>query len=309
MNEPADPYQTRLIDWYNRCVKAIRAIDSDHIIFLDGNTYASDFSHFGDAYKAWDNAAYSIHDYSPFGFPHRAEPYEGTEPQRQRIRRMYEEKRAWLDERGLCVWNGEWGPVYARREYDGDATDETNERRYRVLKDQLANYNQVWFALASFPLVTSRIAQDRLSWSIWLYKDIGFQGMVHVKLDTPYMALLKDFLAKKHRLAVDPWGADDTAIRHIYQPLVDHIKAEVAPEHQDMYPFPIWKLNDRVHKLTRGLLMSEFLVKEWAEHFRGKSEADLNVLARSFAFESCNLRDGLNKVLSENATLVAQDKA
>jgi hypothetical protein len=133
--------------------------------------------------------------------------------------------------------------------------------------------------------------------------------MVHVKLDTPYMALLKDFLAKKHRLAVDPWGADDTAIRHIYQPLVDHIKAEVAPEHQDMYPFPIWKLNDRVHKLTRGLLMSEFLVKEWAEHFRGKSEADLNVLARSFAFESCNLRDGLNKVLSENATLVAQDKA
>jgi hypothetical protein len=33
------------------------------------------------------------------------------------------------------------------------------------------------------------------------------------------------------------------------------------------------------------------------------------VLARSFAFESCNLRDGLNKVLSENATLVAQDKA
>ena len=44
---------------------------------------------------------------------------------------------------GLCVWNGEWGPVYARREYDGDATDEINERRYNVLKDQLELYQKV----------------------------------------------------------------------------------------------------------------------------------------------------------------------
>jgi hypothetical protein len=148
-----------------------------------------------------------------------------------------------------------------------------------------------------------------LSWSIWLYKDIGFQGMVHVKLDTPYMMLLKDFLAKKHRMAVDVWGADDTDVRHIYKPLVDHIKAEVAPEHQDLYPFPIWKLQDRVNKLTRELLVAQFLVREWAEHFRDKTETELDALAQSFSLENCNLRDGLNKVLSENATLVVRDTA
>ena len=48
-----------------------------------------------------------------------------------------------MDKRGLCVWNGEWGPVYARREYDGDKTDEINERRYMVLKDQLDIYQKV----------------------------------------------------------------------------------------------------------------------------------------------------------------------
>ena len=49
-----------------------------------------------------------------------------------------------MDERGLCVWNGEWGPVYAREEYEGkDRMDEINERRYMVLNDQLQLYKRV----------------------------------------------------------------------------------------------------------------------------------------------------------------------
>jgi hypothetical protein len=58
--------------------------------------------------------------------------------------------------------------------------------------------------------------------------------------------------------------------------------------------------------MTRELLLSELLVKEWAEHFQAKSEQELDALARSFAFENCLHRDGLNKVLSDNATLVAE---
>ena len=146
--------------------------------------------------------------------------------------------------------------------------------------------------------------QDRLSWSIWLYKDIGFQGMVYVNLDTPYMTLFKDFLAQKHRLAIDAWGADDSAVRHIYQPLVDLIKQEVKPEHQDLYPAPVWKLTDRIGRLSRNILVSEFLVREWAEHFRGKSAEEIDAIAKSFAFENCLHRDGLNKILTDNAQLV-----
>ncbi|KAL0948040.1 hypothetical protein HGRIS_010665 [Hohenbuehelia grisea] len=287
LNEPTDPSHTRVVEFYDRVFHAIRAIDPDHAIFFDGNTFASDFSHFGDAYKNWTNTAYSVHDYSVFGFPGAPDAYTGTEDQKRRLRRSYEKKRQWLDERGLCVWNGEWGPVYARKQYEGEATESINEVRYKVLQDQLEIYNQ-----------------DRLSWSIWLYKDIGFQGMVYTKLETPYMTRFAKFLEKKHRLAVDAWGADDTHVRHVYQPLIDLIIQEVPAEYRDLYPHPVWKLSDRVGRLSRNLLVSEFLVKEWAAHFVGLSEEEIDEVAASFKFANCAHRDGLNKVLTENAKAV-----
>ncbi|TEB18768.1 glycoside hydrolase [Coprinellus micaceus] len=269
LNEPTDSKHCRVVEFYDKVHKVIRAEDPDHIIFFDGNTFASDFSQFGDAHKNWDNTAYSIHDYSLFGFPNPPELYTGTDEQKHRLKRSYQKKRAWMDERGLCVWNGEWGPVYARKQYEGDKTDETNTVRYKVLEDQLKLYDQ-----------------DRLSWSIWLYKDIGFQGMTYVSLETKYMQLFEKFLAKKHRLAIDAWGADDTQVRHVYQPLIDHILEQVQ---------------DRIARLSRNILVSEYLVKEWAEHFVGLSEAEIDEVAQSFKFDNCLRREGLNKVLMENA--------
>ena len=129
--------------------------------------------------------------------------------------------------------------------------------------------------------------------------------MVHVARSTPYMTLFADFLAKKHRLAIDAWGADTSAVQPVYQPLIDLVKREVKPEHQSLYPAPVWKLTDRIGRLARNILVSEFLVREWAEHFAGKSEAEIDAIAKSFAFENCLHREGLNKVLTDNATLVA----
>ena len=290
LNEPTDSEHTRVVAVYDRVHDAIRAIDKNHALFWDGNTFASDFSQFGDAHKRWGpNSAYGIHDYSGYGFPAAEELYSSTDEQRRRLRRSYEKKKEWMAARGLCVWNGEWGPVYARTEYEGDATDTINKSRYLVLKDQLSVYNA-----------------DKLSWSIWLYKDIGFQGMVYVSRETKYMQLLKDFLAKKHRLAADAWGADESYVAPTYTPLIDLIKKEVAPteEQQHLYPWPVWKLENRIGRLARNILVSEFLVKEWAEHFKGKSKEELDEIAQSFKFENCLTRDGLNEVLKENARLV-----
>ncbi|KAF8197542.1 glycoside hydrolase family 5 protein [Pholiota molesta] len=289
LNEPADPHpqHATLMAFYNRSYAAIRAIDTDHILFLDGNTFAVDFSKFPeDAGQRWTNTAYAIHDYAIYGFPSSPEPYEGSEDQIKLLRTTYERKRRWMDEKGLCVWNGEWGPVYARKEYDGDETDAINERRYKVLKDQLDIYKK-----------------DRLSWSIWLYKDIGFQGMVHVSRSTPYMQLFKDFLKRKHHLAVDAWGKDDKFVKHIYQPISDLIRNSVADEsHLKLYP-PLWSVEERVTRISRTILMAEFMVNEWADAFRGMDEAQLEELAKSFAFENCVEREGLNKALREHSSI------
>lgn len=130
--------------------------------------------------------------------------------------------------------------------------------------------------------------------------------MVHTSLDTPYMVLFKDFLAKKHRLAVDAWGADDKDVRQVYQPLTDLIIQEIPDKYRSLYPSPVWKLSDRIGRLARNILVAEYLVKEWADHFVGKSEAEIDAIAASFKFEHCLKREGLNAVLNANAKLVQQ---
>lgn len=81
---------------------------------------------------------------------------------------------------GGPIWNGEFGPVYQNAEDGLPDWQEINKRRYHVLEDQLELYDKA-----------------KASWSIWLWKDIGFQGMVYVGEETPYIKMLKPFLEKK----------------------------------------------------------------------------------------------------------------
>jgi hypothetical protein len=115
LNEPTDSRYTRLVGFYDKVYAAIRSVDPNHAIFFDGNTFASDFSHFGDAHKRWENTAYSIHDYSSFGFPAAPQEYVGSKEQRARLRRSYEKKREWMDEPIMsvdCVCGMESGVLY-----------------------------------------------------------------------------------------------------------------------------------------------------------------------------------------------------
>jgi len=123
--------------------------------------------------------------------------------------------------------------------------------------------------------------------------------MVHVALDTPYMKLFKDFHHKKYSLAVDSWGASMDGVKPVYSVLENFI-IEAVPNENDrrLYPYPVWQFKDRVAKISRNILLAEFLVKEWAEHFQGMDETQLEALAASFKFENCSTREGLNKVLT-----------
>ncbi len=113
MNEPADPHPTiaRLVEVYDRLCTAIQSVDPNHIIFLDGNTFASDFTKFPENVKErWgENVAYAIHDYSLYGFPKSKEVYVGSNDQKAKLQAVYKRKRRWMDDRGLCVWNGRMG--------------------------------------------------------------------------------------------------------------------------------------------------------------------------------------------------------
>lgn len=61
INEPCDPLHYRLPAFYDRIEAAIRKIDSDHILWLDGNTFAMEWKYFD---KILPNCVYALHDYT-----------------------------------------------------------------------------------------------------------------------------------------------------------------------------------------------------------------------------------------------------
>lgn len=99
MNEPADPEQDQLQLFYVQVEKAIREVDPDHILFLDGNTYAMDFTGFKEVLP---NCVYAIHDYATMGFPSGV-PYTGAQEQKDQLRRQYERKVQFMKARNVPV--------------------------------------------------------------------------------------------------------------------------------------------------------------------------------------------------------------
>jgi aryl-phospho-beta-D-glucosidase BglC (GH1 family) len=61
LNEAAHPEYSRLPAFYDRLQKAICEVDPRHILWLDGNTYAMEWTNFD---HVLPNCVYAIHDYS-----------------------------------------------------------------------------------------------------------------------------------------------------------------------------------------------------------------------------------------------------
>ncbi|PVH70557.1 glycoside hydrolase family 5 protein [Cadophora sp. DSE1049] len=281
INEPCDSEYTRLPAYYKRLEKAIRLVDPDHILWLDGNSFAKEFKGFDEVLP---NCVYSIHDYSRMGFP-TGEKWESTERQKKILLSQYEEKCAWQKSVKAPIWNGEFGPVYANPKYEPDA-ERTNELRSDLLGEQLKIYDK-----------------EQIPWTIWLYKDIGLQGMVHTSPDSAWNRLLQGFLEKKKRLQLDSWGKyPNEEAEIVMNPLFDWIR-KVSPTAEFQYP-PIYTLQKHVSRAVLETFLADSLQVEFAELFRGKSEEELDELARSFHFDNCLQRGPLNKVLSEHATIV-----
>src|SRR5262249_12014484 len=134
------------------------------------------------------------------------------------------------------------------------------------------------------------------SWAIWTYKDIGLQGVVYAKAESPWIARVRPILEKKARLGVDAWGARDTGVRHILEP----IERTFAEEFPNYNPFP-FGVKRHIDQLVRHVLLAEPLVEEFAELFGDVTAEEIDTLMRSFRFENCARRDRLAEILRKHA--------
>lgn len=282
INEPCDPEHVRLPAFYDRLDAAIRQIDPDHIFWLDGNTFAIEWKGFN---RVIPNTAYALHDYATMGFP-AEERFKGTSDQLSRLEQQFLRKAQFQHANNAPIWNGEFGPVYEDPAINPDA-DALNAERYALLGAQLRIYDKY-----------------AIPWSIWLYKDIGFQGMVYASPKTKYMRTIADFLVKKRRLNLDAWGRTPSAeLEALTQPLVEWIDKN-APEAKNAYP-SVWNTNRRLQRILMQTFVAGTFAMEFAQLFEGMGFEDLEECAKSFAFENCVQRDGLNKIMSEHAEVVA----
>jgi endoglucanase len=264
INEPADESRVVVGPFYRRLVEAIRAVDPDHILFLDGNTYSTEFDIFD---QEWPNTVYVCHDYAAPGLGGGGD-YPGTTGgkyfDKAALEAKYSERTEYSRRTGTPVWVGEFGPIY-----NGDARGDAMRRQ--LLADQLEIYRR-----------------DEAGWSIWMYKDLGRQGLVMVRPDSPYLRRFGDFVGKKNRLGADNWGSDGLGIAAVTEPF----QAMVAEEFPDFEPYP-WGRFDWVRTLILNLAVAQPLAYEYAELFRGLDDDELIALADSFAIANCDVRTTL----------------
>lgn len=269
INEPADPTGEMVFPYYKRLKDAIRKIDPAHILFLEGDRYATEFDMFT---EIWDQVVYTNHDYAVPGFIDGGE-YPGYTRNRyydkDTLEKDFLERSEFMFSHHVPLWVGEFGPVYT-------GNPENDEMRYQILKDQLAYYDKY-----------------KVSWCIWLYKDMGLQAILHQNRDTPYMKLVSSFLSKKDSLGADAWGSTDHYIRQVMAPLEDLFKKEFNA--YDPYPKGPQR---QINLLVRHILIAEALVPEYCNLFKDLSGEELIALAQSFRFENYVKRERLEGILT-----------
>ncbi|MEV4833485.1 cellulase family glycosylhydrolase [Nonomuraea sp. NPDC049486] len=266
VNEPGDPTGKVIGPFYDRLVKAVRAADPRHVLFLDGNTYSTDFSIFREVYE---NTVFVCHDYALAGFAHGG-GYPGYTQGRwcdkDELERTFEQRSRFQRETGTPLWVGEFGPVYT-----GDP--ERDGERYQILRDQLEIYDR-----------------HEAGWSLWTYKDVGLQGLVCA--GGPYLERFGPFIDKKRRLGADRWGSTMEEGAEALAPL--HALVETEFPAWDPYP---WGARYQTDDLVRHILIAQALLPEYAELFRGLDDTELIALADSFALENCRRREPLLDLL------------
>jgi hypothetical protein len=269
VNEPADEENTRLVDFYRRAVAAIRAVDADHMVLLDGNRYSREFPGFGEPFE---NAVYAVHQYPEPGAADGG-PYPGLTAgrhyDRAEIARSLDALTGYMREHGLPVWVGEFGPVYGA----GPARD---AQRRQLLADQIDIYEDAG-----------------AGWSLWTYKDIGVQGLVTVDPASPWMSRTAAVRARKASVAADHWGMTTDPMRNVLGPLMARFSLEFP--RFDPYPFGARR---HVEELVLNILFAEPLADEFAACFADATDDELVALGECFAFANCGVQTDLCAVVA-----------
>ena len=278
-NAPAGRYSDRYTpDWgvmnrvYRRVVEAIRAIDADHIIFLEGDHFSTRFD--GLDAPLTENLVYSSHNYSPAGlFPG---PYPSAEWNRERQMEAFlgHEGTRYAQRHNVPLWVGEFGATF------NGPPDET-AHHVRAVDDQIDVFEEYG-----------------AHWTIWTYKDLGVMGVVQVDRDAPYVRTVASSLRAKQALALDMFWVPPTGrtrIQEMIVQLAEHIAEQIGDPEIDAAANARYLAQAALAGYASGLAQPAY-----AKCFAGMPEEELDRILQSFAFVNCQPNRPLVDVLARH---------
>jgi endoglucanase len=270
MNEPEADDPSWLNHYYRRVTGAIRQIDPDHILFLEGNHYSQKFDELDTPFD--DNTVYSSHLYVEPGLEQVEYPGQvnGEYFDRDRIEQIYNERTAFMRKHAVPHFFGEFGCIYSDPDLEAS--------RLRVMADMIA------------------IAESYGDhWAIWSYKDIGKMGLVVLDRDSEWMQRTKPVREIKSALRCDSWIERHTS--EIDNPILDiaNLTRSVAGDHA----IDLVGLEENLYFSVCDGLLSQMLLPAFAEQFQGMSEREIDEMMQSFAFKNCIRRTDLAELIEE----------
>jgi endoglucanase len=269
---------------YRRVAKAIRKIDPDHILFLEGDCYSRYFSGLEAPFD--DNLVYSSHNYISAGFgpgeypgvfsTHRADrQFENGYWDRAKQADIFNRHDGvqFTQKHHVPLWSGEFGAQY-------NGPSEEIPSRLRAMDDQLDVFEE-----------------NGTHWTTWTYKDVGVMGWVMLDPESEYMQRIALVQEKKGLL-----GAENFTDRFVPSPAKKAVKELAALmegiiHDEDLNPM---SNNTCLGQAALTQYAAGLLEPVYAKCFRGLSEEKIDSIMQSFALSRCRINEGLVKVLKKH---------
>ncbi|MCI2048109.1 MAG: glycoside hydrolase family 5 protein [Lachnospiraceae bacterium] len=153
-----------LAKFYGEVIEAIRSADPEHIIFLEGDHFASDF----DALRGITDGqtAMEFHFYPTVWYENLYDEDIGTGYRQQKFEEVMQKLIANASRCGRPILCGEAGYEIVTKGFD---------RTFPLIRDTISLFTKYG-----------------LSFTLWSYKDADFMGMVRPKQDSPWMRLCRE---------------------------------------------------------------------------------------------------------------------
>jgi endoglucanase len=261
LGEPVAPDPDGFHAFNMRMIEAIRSVDSQHIVAVESNDWGQRIESLRD--EVFDDPLVipSLHFYPTNKFP--------------------------FDR--LTEYPGEWeGKRYGRDELVALLDGYYDDRR--IQRPMLAGEFGVPRFRGERSAAMARMLRDMVgffeekgwSWATWAHKDLGALGLLRPKADTPWRRFLEGEPVKSLRGAYRRCAGDFRAALH-----------EAAPE-----------LTEKELGLFIGQARHHWdaaVLPHVLEQLRGRSTTELEEMARSFAFENCEVDEDRLAALTAHA--------